>query len=278
MTDTIMAGDWVYFGIDPKRRWIRRVVAGQKFQCDRGDIAFDQVIGQTYGTCVVTEQRRAKVFLLKPTPYDLIMKMRRSSQIIYPEDIGAIIMHAGIAPGLKVVEAGVGSGAVTAIMAMIVGPRGHVHSYDLRPEALEQSRKNVALFDVQGQCTIEYGDICGGVQQSDADVVMLDIPNPWDAIPHVTSFLKPAGRLVSFSAVMEQVIKTLDLLRTLPYIDVFTFELLKRDYQNKPNATRPQIDMVGHTGYITVARRIEDTVGEITGIRPATDEFVEMLI
>jgi tRNA (adenine57-N1/adenine58-N1)-methyltransferase len=149
--------DLVYIVYDKRRRWIRKVEKGQRFQCDRGYLKFDDIIGKVeFGTVVKIEPNGNKIQLLKPLPADIVTKMGRESQIIYPEDIGLILMYTGIGPGSTVVEAGCGSGSLTSIMGYYVRPSGHIYSYDIRDVAVKQALKNVkrVLRDDSGVVSI----------------------------------------------------------------------------------------------------------------------------
>ncbi|MHA1819054.1 MAG: tRNA (adenine-N1)-methyltransferase [Promethearchaeota archaeon] len=256
----IKDGDLVYIYYDRRRKWIRKVKKDEKFHCDKGFFEFNDIIGQEFGLCLSLKPTGKRIYIFKPILSDIIMEIKRVSQIIYPKDIGLILMYAGIGPGTTIIEAGTGSGSLTSMLANYVRPTGHVYTYDIRPNALKQAKKTIRRLGLEEYVTFDLKDIRSEVEQKEVDVVVLDIPTPWEAISYVKKLLKNSGILVSFSPVMEQVIKTHKALREARYFDIKTFELLERRYQVKENATRPEFDMIGHSGYITFARKFKDIV------------------
>jgi tRNA (adenine57-N1/adenine58-N1)-methyltransferase len=250
----IADGELLYIIHDRRRKWLRKVIADQEFHTDKGIIRYNEIIGKAYGEMHILPPQGNKVALLKPTPSDIVINMRRESQIIYPEDIGLILVYAGIQPGMQILEAGVGSATVTSIMAMFVGPTGHVDSFDVRDVAIKQGIKNLTLMGVMNQCSVRFGDIC----KDDLDIplkdfIMLDLPSPWLAIPRMKKYLKPEGRICSFSPVIEQVRKVDNVFKESGFHNIIHLELVKRTWQVKPNASRPNTPMIGHTGYLTFA-------------------------
>jgi len=186
-----------------------------------------------------------------------VIYMGRKTQIIYPEDAGLIIMYSGIRPGNKVIEAGCGSGALTCILGTYVQPNGHVYSYDIREKSLRTAKRNIMRANLQEFVSIDKGDILiDELDHKNVDSVILDMPQPWEAISNVKKYLKLSGTLVSFSPTIEQVKKTTFALQKNEFTEIYTYELIKRTMQVKENATRPQVRMIGHTGYITIGRKI----------------------
>ncbi|MHA1675338.1 MAG: tRNA (adenine-N1)-methyltransferase [Promethearchaeota archaeon] len=253
MEDLIKSGDRIFILYDIRRQWIRTVQDGKDFHCDKGYLHFDDLIGQPYGHTYRLQPNNNKVAVLSPKVSDIIFRMKRQSQIIYPEDIGTILCYANIHPGSKIVEAGTGSGTVTGILAHFCSPQGHVHSFDIRENALDQARKNVAQMGMEEITTLQIGNILEETFDfTDIDFVMLDLATPWEAVANVIPYLHPKnGKLCLFSPTVEQVKKNVQALtrEQVPYIR--TIELMKRFYQVKPNATRPLGRMVGHTGFMT---------------------------
>ncbi len=262
-SNVIRDQDLVYIVYDnKKRKWLRKVESGKQFHTDRGYLDYDDIIGKEFGSIVLSKPYNHKFFLFKPLPSDIVVNMTRASQIIYPEDIGLILVYTGIVPGSIVVEAGTGSGSLTGILAKYVQHTGHIYSYDVRDTAIKQARKNMTKLGVSEFVTIRKGDLLTDVEHSNIDVVVLDLATPWLAIEKVHGFLKNSGVLCSFSPVIEQVIKTHEALKTNHFHDIKTFELLKREIRVKFNATRPNSRMIGHTGYITFARKLDPFVPE----------------
>ena len=260
--DLIKDNDLIFLILDGKRRWLMEVKSGDTFHTHRGIIEFNDIIGKKFGTCVFSRPYKTagyKFFVLKPLPSDYILHMARKTQIIYPEDAGLILIYSGIGPGSMVIEAGSGSGALSCILGNYVRPNGHVYSYDIREKSLNRAKKNVAKANLEEYVTIRFGNILEDeLNHKNFDSVVLDMPQPWQAIEIVKKYLKLSGTLVSFSPTIEQVKKTTFALKENEFIEINTYELIKRRIQVKPNATRPETRMVGHSGYITFARKLNN--------------------
>ena len=263
---TIKDGDLIYLIYDKRRKWVRKVEADKEFHTDRGMIKFNDIIGKDFGITITSHPYNHKFYVFKPLPSDIIVKMGRASQIIYPEDIGLILMYTGISPGSKVIEAGCGSGSLTSIMGIYVQPEGHIFSFDIREKAIKQALKNVARLGCTDAVTIELKDIMEDELDfnEDIDTVILDMGSPWLAIPKIRKYLKNSGTICCFSPVMEQVKKNHFALEDNGFHQIATYELLKRKIQVKRKAgfeaTSPESRMVGHTGYLTFARKLNDVV------------------
>ena len=279
-TDLIKENDLIFLVLDQRRRWLIPVKSGGSFHTHKGIIEFDDIIGQSYGTVVFSkpyEQQGYKFFVLKPLPSDYVVHMARKTQIIYPEDAGLIILYTGIGPGSIVIEAGCGSGALSCILGNFVRPSGHVYSYDIRQKSLKRAKINVEQANLQDFISIQYGDILiDELSHVNVDSIVLDMPQPWKAIPRVKNYLKLSGTLVSFSPTIEQVKKTTESLRRNDFFEVNTYELIKRKIQVKENATRPEIRMIGHTGYLTFGRKIRNLKNPYREKKPKTNEFIDL--
>jgi tRNA (adenine57-N1/adenine58-N1)-methyltransferase len=203
--------------------------------------------------------------------------MARKTQIIYPEDAGLILTYSGIQPGSTVIEAGTGSGALSCILGTYIKPNGHLFSYDIREKSLKRARINVRKAKLQDIITIKRANILkDDLDHKDIDVVVLDMPTPWEAISKVKDYLKYSGVIVSFSPTIEQVKKTKFALKDEEFIEINTYELMKRRIQVKKNATRPEVRMIGHTGYITFGRKVDDEENPYRGIKPKKPEYVSL--
>ena len=279
-TDLIKENDLIFLILDQRRRWLIPVKSGGSFHTHKGIIEFDDIIGQSYGTVVFSkpyEQQGYKFFVLKPLPSDYVVHMARKTQIIYPEDAGLILLYTGIGPGSIVIEAGCGSGALSCILGNFVRPSGHVYSYDIRQKSLKRAKINVEQANLQDFISIQYGDILiDELSHVNVDSIVLDMPQPWKAIPRVKNYLKLSGTLVSFSPTIEQVKKTTESLRRNDFFEVNTYELIKRKIQVKENATRPEIRMIGHTGYLTFGRKIRNLKNPYREKKPKTNEFIDL--
>lgn len=278
--NTIKDGDFVFIILDERRRWIAQAKSGEEFHTHRGIIHFDDIIGGSFGTCVFShphDSQGYKFYILKPLPSDFILHMSRKTQIIYPKDAGLILLYSGISPGSIVLEAGTGSGALTCILGSYVRPNGHIFSYDIRDKSLKQARRNVRNAKLGDVITITQGDILEDeLEHTNIDAVVLDMPIPWAAIKRIKKYLKLSGSVVSFSPTIEQVKKTTFALEENDFYEIKTVELLMRDMQIKRNATRPDGRMVGHSGYLTFARKIREEDNPYRGIKPEKEEYIDM--
>ena len=279
-TNIIKENDLIFLILDQKRRWLVQVRSGGTFHTHRGIIEFNEIIGKNFGSVVFSkpfETQGYKFFVLKPLPSDYILHMSRKTQIIYPEDTGLILVYSGIGPGSVIVEAGCGSGALTCILGNFVSPNGHIYSYDINEKSIKRAKLNVKKAELEDVVTIQYGDILNDdLQHKNVDVVVLDMATPWNAIEKIKNYLKYSGTVVSFSPTIEQVKKTVSAMKSQNFIEVNTYELIKRKIQVKENATRPEVRMIGHTGYLTFGRKIEDIKNPYREQKPKAKEVINM--
>ena len=278
-TEKVKENDLIFLILDGKRRWLVQVRAGESFHSHRGLIEFDDIIGKDYGTVVFSkpyETQGYKFFVLKPLPSDYVVHMSRKTQIIYPEDAGLILLYSGIGPGSVVIEAGCGSGALTCILGNYVRPNGHIFSYDIREKSLKNARKNVERAKLENFVSIEFGNIItDDLNLEKVESVVLDLGDPWNAVEKMAKYLKLSGTLVSFSPTIEQVKKTTFAMGENSFVEVNTYELIKRKIQVKENATRPESRMVGHSGYITFGRKIRNKKNPYRERKPERKEFID---
>ncbi len=251
----IRNGDQVLFYLDSRRHWLLRVEAGKKFHLHRGILDFDNVIGQPYGSLIATSLG-AFVAALTPLPRDRAIKMGRQTNIVYPKDAGLILLLAGIGPGSVVVEAGTGSGALTSLLGFHVAPAGRVFSYEVREDFAKEAQKNIEKVALTDVIMIKQQDILKGIEETDVDAVVLDMAVPWDVVPLAYEALHGSGVFVSFSPTIEQTQRTVDALYDSHFIEIMTRELIEREILVRSGKTRPATRMIGHTGYLTSARKI----------------------
>lgn len=252
----IDVGDVVLLHLTRKRSYLVKVEKGEQFHTDKGYIDLGSLIGEKYGTQVLSSLNM-RFTVLKPTVCDFTFKTKRKTQILYPKDIALIVMVSGIGPGSHVVEAGTGAGALTTALAFYVRPKGRVYSYDIRPEFQQLALRNLQRAHVDRYVEFKNLDVTLGICEENVDSVILDLATPWLVIPHAYSALKGSGTLVSFSPTIDQVVKTVEALEENEFVYVDTFECMMRRMQVKRGKTRPQTLMTGHTGYITNARKSE---------------------
>lgn len=240
------------------KHFILTLQAGAKFETHRGILQHDDLIGKSWGTQVFSHIG-APFFLLQPSLANLITELPRTTQILYPKDIGFILVTMGIGPGQTVMEAGTGSGSMTTALAYAVGPQGRVISYEVKPDVQNLARKNLTRFGLDSHVDFKLGDIQEGFDETDADAFFLDVPNPYDYTAQVRAALKPGGFLCCLLPTFNQVEKTLQALRQTRFAFVEVCELLLRYYKPEPARIRPTDRMVAHTGFLIFARRIEPT-------------------
>ncbi len=238
------------------KHFILTLQAGAKFETHRGILQHDDLIGKPWGTQVFSHIG-APFYLLQPSLADLINELPRTTQILYPKDIGFILITMGIGPGQTVMEAGTGSGSMTTALAFAVGPQGRVISYEVKPDAQNLARKNLSRFGLDSRVDFKLRDIGQGLDETGVDAFFLDVPNPYDYIEQIRAALKPGGYMSCLIPTFNQVEKTLMSLRQNGFAFVEVCELLLRYYKPEPTRIRPTDRMVAHTGFLMFARRIE---------------------
>jgi len=238
------------------KHFIFNLQAGAKFETHRGILLHDDLIGKPWGTQVFSHMG-APFFLLPPSLADLLTNITRTTQILYPKDIGFILVSMGVGPGQKVIEAGTGSGSMTTALAYSVGDEGQVISYEVKPDVQNLAQKNLTRYGLASRVDFKLSNIETGFDETDADSVFLDVPNPYDYVSQVRAALKPGGFLCLLVPTINQVEKTLYALRSGNFAFLEVCEILLRYYKPEPSRLRPTDRMVAHTGYLVFARRIE---------------------
>jgi len=250
------------------RRYRARLKAGDKLSMHAGVVPHDELIGREEGV-VVTTQMGARLLAVRPTFAEQVTGRRRQAQPIYPKDLGAILVAADIHPGAKVLEAGTGTAALTLALWRSVGPEGHVTSYELREEFLELARKAIVdtLGDVPANLSLKQGDIYGEVPERDMDRVLLDVAEPWQAVPAAKLALRAGGIVFAHCPNVSQVQRFFDCLREVRGFGLLeAFEVLQRGWTVRGRSMRPSHRMVAHTGFLCFARRLaEDDLFEPEG-------------
>jgi len=240
--------------IDPKqRRYLLRLVAGHQFHTHAGILDHDAIIGQDEGTSVVGSTGRA-FLVLRPTLADVVLKMPRGAQVIYPKDLGAILVAADIGPGQRVLEAGVGSGALSMTLlragASVVG-------YEIREDFALHARQNVeAMLGEDVDYRVEIRDVTEAIDERGLDRILLDMPEPWRVLPQAALALRPGGILLAYLPTINQTAELRRALDDAPFGLAETMELLRRTWHVEARSVRRDHRMVGHTGFLTTARRL----------------------
>lgn len=251
----LAAGERVLL-VDPRgRRYLVRLTAGGTFHTHSGIVHHDDVVGGTEGSTVAATTGR-RFLVLRPSLSDVVLKMPRGAQVIYPKDLGAILLAADIGPGVRVLEAGVGSGALS--MAM-VRAGADVVGYEVRPDFAQQARANVAAFLGEHiSYRVEERDVYEGIAEVSLDRVVLDLPEPWRVLDHARAALRPGGILLAYLPSITQVAQLRVALDGSGFGLGETSELLRRTWHVEARSVRPDHRMVAHTGFLTTARRLAD--------------------
>lgn len=244
------------------RQRLLKLDARQLFQSHLGNLPHAAIIGQEEGCRLKTHSGRELLFL-RPTLSEYIMNMKRTSQIIYPKDIGPILQYGDVYPGATVVESGIGSGALTLGLLRAVGPTGKVIGYELRQDLATRAERNVrAYMPGVANLTIKLRDIYQGIEESEVDRLILDLPEPWQVVPLAVRALRRGGVLVAYVPTALQLHKVHMALLEGPYWElVESFEVLERGWYLAPTSARPNHRMVAHTGFITRATRTTPRTG-----------------
>lgn len=238
------------------KHFILTLQAGSKFETHRGVLQHDDLIGKPWGTQVFSHLG-SPFFLLQPSLSDLLIDLPRTTQILYPKDIGFILVTMGVGHGQTVLEAGTGSGSMTTALAYAVGPTGRVISYEVKPDVQNLARKNLTRFGLDSRVDFKLRDIQQGFDETDADSFFLDVPNPYDYIAQVRIALKSGGFLGCLVPTFNQIEKTLQALYQTGFAFIEVCEILLRYFKPEPGRIRPTDRMVAHTGFLIFARRIE---------------------
>ena len=241
--------------IDPKeRRYLLTLVSGARFHTHAGILDHDDLIGREEG-CTVAGSTGRRFLVLRPTMADVVLKMPRGAQVIYPKDLGAILIAADIGPGVKVLEAGVGSGALS--MALLRGG-AQVVGYEIRADFADRARANVrALLGEDVDYRVEDRDVTEGISEPGIDRIVLDLPEPWRVLPHAATALRPGGILLAYLPTINQTAQLRGVLDRGPFALADTVEILRRTWHVEARSVRPDHRMVGHTGFLTTARRVQ---------------------
>ncbi len=276
---TAQAGDWVLLlGPDEKRFFIR-LAAGQQMHTHRGFLLHNAIIGQPFGSTVPT-QLGARFLLLQPSTFDWVMHVKRISQIVYPKEIGYILLRLNIIPGARVVEAGTGSGALTLALSRFVRPDGRIYTYEERDDMLELARKNLERAGALDVVELKQRDIHFGFDEHDADALFLDVREPWLFLEQAHSALKGGGFFGSLVPTTNQLSDLLQEMETVDgWADVEVLEILMRRYKPVAERLRPEDRMIAHTGYLVFARAVgrEETIapGASAGVEDERGKMME---
>ncbi len=246
-------GDLVLLVDNKQRRYLVTLDPGGQFHSHAGYVAHDDLIGAA-GGCAVRSTRGATYLAFRPTLSDFVLKMKRGAQVIYPKDLAPILMLGDIFAGLRVLETGVGSGALS--MALLRAG-AEVVGYELREDFAARAVANVSSFlgdAALDHYHVEVRDSYAGIDETELDRVLLDLPEPWQVIEHAAKALRPGGIVVAYTPSITQVSRLRDELAANSFVMADTVEVLHRSWHVEGQAVRPDHRMVAHTGFLTHAR------------------------
>jgi len=253
----VMPGDIALLISAQNKRFLVNLTHGGKLETHRGILQHDDLIGIPWGSRVLSHLG-SPFLLLQPSLADILLETRRNTQIMYPKDIGFILITMGIGPGSRVLEAGTGSGSLTTALAFAVGSTGAITSYDSRSEMQRLAQKNLERVGLSDRVTFKHRDILQGFDETDMDALFLDLPTPHDYLTQARAALKPGGYFGSILPTTNQVTMLLVALKRERFGFIDVCEIILRYYKPVPERLRPTDRMVAHTGYLIFARSIAD--------------------
>jgi tRNA (adenine57-N1/adenine58-N1)-methyltransferase len=245
----------LFIGKD-RRTFIRPVGAGGHLQTHFGIIYYDELIGIPYGSKIKTHLGHS-MYIIPPSIDDIVKHLHRETQIIFPKDLGYIVMKMSIMPGVKVIEGGTGSGALTMLLAMLVGEEGHIFSYERKAKMQDLARRNVSRIGLEHRVSFIERDISEGFDQTDVHAVFLDLPDPWVYLDHARRSLRGGGFFGAIVPTTNQLNTLLEHLYHGSWYLMQAEELILRPWRTIPQRVRPDDQMNGHTGFLVFARAVD---------------------
>ena len=253
MKPTLDAGERVML-IDAKdRRYLITLRPDAAFHTHAGIVQHNDVIGAVEGSLIASNTER-NFLVLRPTLTDVVLKMPRGAQVIYPKDLGAILLQGDIATGQKVLEAGVGSGALSMTL---LRAGANITAYEIREDFAEHAKQNVRdMLGDDVHYDVQIRDVTQGIDGDDFDRILLDMPEPWAVVEHAATALRPGGILLAYLPTINQTQLLRETLNRYAFGLAETVEILRRTWHVDGRSVRPDHRMVAHTGFLTSARRL----------------------
>ena len=245
-----------------RKQFVLRLQAGGQLQTHRGCINHDDLLGQPLGREIHSHLGYPFV-VLEPSTFDLIKQLKRTTQIMYPKDIGYVLLKLNVMPGSRVIEAGTGSGGLTLALARAVKPDGRLVSYEIRADILSLAQANLESLGLAGSVEFKLRDIAEGFDERDVDALFLDVRRPWVYLSNAVEALKDSG---FFGAILPTTNQVSDLVRNMEAQQTFGHieveEVLVRPYKAVPTRLRPVDRMIAHTGYLVFGRKVQREVSQ----------------
>ena len=239
------------------KRFMVRLSPGGELHTHRGFLKHDDILGQPLGA-QLTSHLGYPFYLLRPSLHDLIMNIKRESQIIYPKESGYALLKMNIMPGSRVIEAGTGSGAMTIALARGVMPSGKVYSYDRRQDMIDLATRNLSNVGVLDFVDLRCRGVAEGFDEKEVDALFMDLREPHLYIARVKEALAPGSFFGALVPTTNQVSALLEELECRGFVDLEVSEILLRHYKTVPARLRPEDRMVAHTGYLVFARPMSE--------------------
>ena len=255
---SLRAGEQILLIDRKKRRYLVTLEDGGEFHTHSGFVAHDRLIGSQEGL-PVPSTRGATFVPFRPTLSDFVLKMPRGAQVIYPKDLGPILILADIFPGARVLESGIGSGALSMTL---LRAGAHVTGYELREDFAARAVKNVEAFGGEALAEhyrVEVRDCYEGIGERNLDRIVLDLPEPWQVVPHAEVALRPGGIIVAYTPTIIQAVQMRERMVDSGFELAETIEVLQRGWNIDGPSVRPAHRMVAHTGFLTHARLLPST-------------------
>jgi tRNA (adenine57-N1/adenine58-N1)-methyltransferase len=248
--------DLILVYLDEKRQFLVQAVPNLKLSSDLGDLDLSEIVGKPYGYVGETHLGK-EYYCLKPATADLMMKVKRTTTIVYPKDLGYLLLETAVGPGSEVIEVGTGSGALTLVLAKFVAPDGIVHSYERRQEFIENAKKNIERAGFSKNVEFHSCDVTKQeFLQTAIDAIFIDVPEPWDVIDKAAEILKGGHHLVAWSPNIEQVKRTVDALKNNHFKRIKVSEILEREMLVRHQGIRPRERSITHTAYLVRAQKV----------------------
>jgi len=255
------SGDEVHLQNKKGKVYRLKLKMGETFQFSGETVPHDEIIGQEDGTEIALS-RGTRLVVYRPSLAEYTKNMPRGAQILYPKDLALIPMWADAYPGATVIEAGVGSGALTIPLLQAVGEKGRVISYEIRDDFARRAMKNIEAYLgtelVESRHCLHQADIYEGIREAAVDRIILDLPEPHRVVTHAVEKLRSGGIFLCFLPTVPQIERVVEALqRAAIFESIETFETLLRPWNVDGRSVRPSLRMVAHSGFITTARRIK---------------------
>lgn len=254
------------YSLTDQKKFFIRTEKGKNFSSHLGTLPHEEILSHSFGEKTATHLGR-EFLLIRPSLYDIIMNINRHTQIIYPKDIGYILLKLGVRNGDRIIEAGTGSGSLTIGLAYAAAPEGRIYTYERQEEFSRRAEKNLEMAGIREYVEMKVRDVeQEGFDESQADAVFLDMKEPYGVLEHAFSALRPGGTLGLLLPTVNQISDTLKKMENMDFVETEVTEIFIRHYKINADRLRPNDIMVGHTGYLVFSRR------GMKGVKPSGGE------